>query len=111
MRVKKNDIWEKTSIVSCDPYLLSPTFCLKSVMHLPQLTFLDIYLHLVHNPSPYTGESLKSTDAHQYTAAGWVNHTEIWYLEMKHLYVIAGQVSESATIINGLIMVMVKSRD
>ena len=53
---------EKTLIIGCDPYLLSATlFCpLKSAKRLPQLSFPDIYIYLVHNPSPYTGDSLKA---------------------------------------------------
>ena len=53
---------EKTLIIDCDPYLLSATlFCpLKSAKRLPQLSFPDIYIYLVHNPSPYTGDSLKA---------------------------------------------------
>ena len=84
---------EKTLIIGCDPYLLSATlFCpLKSAKRLPQLSFPDIYIYLVHNPSPYTGDSLKafkSTDAYQYAVAGWVNDTKIWHLETKNMYVI-----------------------
>ena len=85
---------EKTLIIGCDPYLLTSTlFCpLKSAKHLPQLSFLDIYIYLVHNPSPYTGD-FKSTNAHQYAVAGWVNDTKIWHLETKNMYVITGHVS------------------
>ena len=91
---------EKTLINGCDPYLLLSTlFCpLKSAKHLPQLSFPDIYNDLVDNPSPYTGDSLKafkSTDAYQYAVAGWVNDTEIWHLETKHMCVITGHVSNS----------------
>lgn len=106
---------EKTSIIGCDPYLLPSTlFCpLKSAKRLPQLTFPDIYIYLVHNPSPYTGDSLKafkSTDAYQYAVAGWVNDTKIWHLETKNIYVITGHVSNSTIIINRVILVVVKSR-
>lgn len=30
----------------------------KSAQTLPNLTFEDIYIYLIHNPSPYTSESL-----------------------------------------------------
>ncbi|KAK1895789.1 Exonuclease [Dissostichus eleginoides] len=90
----------KTAIIGCDPYLLPPTvFCLlNSAKCLPQLTFPDIYIYLVHNPSPFTGESLKafkSTDAYQYAVAGWVNDTKIWHVEKTHLHVITSKVNHS----------------
>ncbi|KAF3838848.1 hypothetical protein F7725_010616 [Dissostichus mawsoni] len=90
----------KTAIIGCDPYLLPPTvFCLlNSAKCLPQLTFPDIYIYLVHNPSPFTGESLKafkSTDAYQYAVAGWVNDTKIWHVEKTHLHVITAKVNHS----------------
>ncbi|MCI5159820.1 MAG: hypothetical protein D3906_15610, partial [Candidatus Electrothrix sp. AUS1_2] len=49
---------EKALIIGCDPYVLTSTlFCpLKSAKRLPQLSFPDIYIYLVHNPSPYTGD-------------------------------------------------------
>ncbi|KAJ4926107.1 hypothetical protein JOQ06_008290 [Pogonophryne albipinna] len=88
----------KTAIIGCDPYLLPPTvFCLlNSAKCLPQLTFPDIYIYLVHNLSPFTGESLKafkSTDAYQYAVAGWVNDTNIWHVEKTHLHVITAKVN------------------
>ncbi|KAJ4933408.1 hypothetical protein JOQ06_030239 [Pogonophryne albipinna] len=90
----------KTAIIGCDPYLLPPTvFCLLNLAKcLPQLTFPDIYIYLVHNPSPFTGESLKafkSTDAYQYAVAGWVNDTKIWHVEKTHLHVITAKVNHS----------------
>ncbi|KAK1904600.1 Exonuclease [Dissostichus eleginoides] len=90
----------KTAIIGCDPYLLPPSvFCLlNSAKCLPQLTFPDIYIYLVHNPSPFTGESLKafkSTDAYQYAVAGWVNDTKIWHVEKTHLHVITAKVNHS----------------
>ena len=87
---------EKALIIGCDPYLLTSTlFCpLKSAKRLPQLSFPDIYIYLVHNPSPYTGD-FKSTNAYQYAVAGWVNDTKIWHLETKNMYVITGHVSNS----------------
>ncbi|XP_033996071.1 uncharacterized protein LOC117490432 isoform X1 [Trematomus bernacchii] len=90
----------KTAIIGCDPYLLPPTvFCLlNSAKCLPQLTFPDIYIYLVHNPSPFTGESLKafkSTDAYQYAVAGWVNDTKIWHVRKTHLHVITAKVNHS----------------
>ncbi|KAJ4945617.1 hypothetical protein JOQ06_023298, partial [Pogonophryne albipinna] len=54
----------------------------------------NIYIYLVHNPSPFTGESLKafkSTDAYQYAVAGWVNDTKIWDVEKTHLHVITAK--------------------
>ena len=83
---------EKALIIGCDPYLLT-LFCpLKSAKRLPQLSFPNIYIYLVHNPSPYTGD-FKSTHAYQYAIAGWVNDTKICYLETKNMYVITGHLS------------------
>ena len=100
MRQKDSDIWKKALIIGCDPYLLPSTlFCpLKSAKRLPQLSFPNVYIYLVHNPSPYTGDSLKAfkiTDAYQYAVAGWVNYTKIWHLETKNMYVITGHLSNS----------------
>ena len=105
----------KTAIIGCDPYLLPPSvFCLlNSAKCLPQLTFPDIYIYLVHNPSPFTGESLKafkSTDAYQYVVAGWVNDTKIWHVEKTHLHVITAKVSNLTTIINRVIIVVFMSK-
>ena len=85
---------EKVSILASDPYLLF--FCpLLSAPRLPQLAFHDIYIYLVHNPSPYSGDSLKafkSTDAYQYAVAGWVKDVKVRHLSTKDLYVIMGNV-------------------
>ena len=96
MRQKDSDIWKKALIIGCDPYLLTSTlFCpSKSAKRLDQLSFPDIYIYLVDNPSPYTGD-FKSTNAYQYAVAGWVNDTKIWHLETKNMYVITGHVSNS----------------
>ena len=88
---------EKVSILGSDPYLLPPVFfCpLLSAPRLPQLAFHDIYIYLVHNPSPYSGDSLKafkSTDAYQYAVAGWVKD-EVRHMSTKDLYLIMGNVS------------------
>ena len=47
-------------ILSCDPYLASRQLFtpLKSAKILPNLTFPDTYMYLVHNLSTYTRESL-----------------------------------------------------
>ena len=104
----------KTAIIGCDPYLSPTVFCLlNSAKCLPQLTFPDIYIYLVHNPSPFTGESLKafkSTDAYQYAVAGWVNDTKIWHVEKTHLHVITAKVSHLPTIIKRVIIVVFMSK-
>ncbi|KAJ8259260.1 hypothetical protein COCON_G00182720 [Conger conger] len=39
--------------------------------------------------------AFKSTDACQYSVAGWVNDTNIWHLETKNIFVITGHVNHS----------------
>ena len=102
----------KISIIGCDPYLIPPTvFCpLTSAKRLPQLTFPDIYIYLIHNPSPYSRDSLKafkSTDAYQYAVAGWVNEARIWHLEPNKLFVITAHVSNSTTMFKSVDLVVV----
>jgi hypothetical protein len=89
---------DKISILGSDPYLLPPVFFspLVSASSLPQINFHDIYIYLVHNPSPYTGESLKafkSTDAYQYAVAGWVKDARVRHLATNNLYLIMAKVS------------------
>ncbi|KAL0993217.1 hypothetical protein UPYG_G00104810, partial [Umbra pygmaea] len=91
---------EKISILGSDPYMLPPVFfCpLLSAPGLPQLAFHDIYIYLVHNPSPYSGDSLKafkSTDVYQYAVAGWVKDVKVRHLATKDLYLIMGNVHHS----------------
>ena len=87
---------EKALIIGCDPYLLTSTlFCpLKSAKRLPQLSFPDIYIYLVHNIiHPHTLEISRVANAYQYAVAGWVNDTKICYLETNNMYMITGHVS------------------
>ena len=67
-----------------DPYVLTSELLtpLKYSKNLPNLTFADIYIHLVHNPSPCTGEALKafkSTEAYCYFSSGWVNDPKMYH--------------------------------
>ncbi|KAK0139170.1 hypothetical protein N1851_024247 [Merluccius polli] len=99
-QTEKERYLSKVSILGCDPYLIPATvFCpLTSAKRLPQLTFPDIYIYLIHNPSPYSRDSLrafKSTDAYQYSVAGWVKEARIWHLELQKLYVIIAHVHHS----------------
>ena len=69
---------------------------LSAATKLPLLAFNDMYIYLVHNPSPYTGESLKaykSTDAYRYFVAGWVLDPKIWHLHKKKMFLVKGRVS------------------
>lgn len=90
---------QKISIIGTDPYLLPQSLFspLLSASRLPRFNFPDLYIYLVHNPSPYTGETLKaykSTDAYLYSTAGFVKDVGVWHLERKDLYLIIGHVSK-----------------
>ena len=89
---------QKIDILGFDPYLLPNQLLtpLKSVVILPNISFGDIYTYLVHNPSPYTGESLKaykSMEAYMYFKSGWVNDPRVYHLEMKKLFLFTGKVT------------------
>jgi len=73
----------KTDTLCFDPYLLTSELLtpLKYSKNLPNLTFADIYIYLVHNPSPFTGKALKafkSTEAYRYFS-GWVNDHKMYH--------------------------------
>ena len=89
---------EILSILGSDPYLLPPVFFspLVSASSLPQINFHDIYIYLVHNPSPYSGDILKafkSTDAYQYAVAGWVKDAKVRHLATNNLNLIMAKLS------------------
>lgn len=94
---EKQRYYKKIDILGFDPYLLPNQLLtpLKSVVNLPNMSFGDIYIYLVHNPSPYSGESLKaykSTEAYMYFKSGWVNDPRVYHLEMKKLLLFTGKV-------------------
>lgn len=95
---QKERYLEKISVLGSDPYLLPPVFFtpLLSAPRLPKLTFHDIYIYLVHNPSPYSGDNLKaykSTDAYRYAVAGWVKEAKVRHLAARNLYLAMAKVS------------------
>jgi len=103
---------DRETTIACDPYLLpSIVFCpLTSAKRLPQLTFPDICIYLIHNPSPYSRDSLKalkSMDAYLYAVAGCVKESQIWHLEPKKLYVITAHVNNSMTVFKRVVLVVV----
>ena len=57
---EKQRYFNKIDNFNFDPYLLTTKLLTprKHSKNLPNLTFADIYIYLVHNPSPYTGEAL-----------------------------------------------------
>ena len=95
---EKKRYFQKISSLGCDPYSIPDTFFqpLSAATELPILAFNDIYIYLIHNPSPYTGESLKaykSTEAYRYFVAGWVLDSKIWHLHKKKMFLVKGKVS------------------
>lgn len=95
--IEKQRYNKKIDILGFDPYLLPNQLLtpLKSVINLPNMSFGDIYIYLVHNPSPYSGKSLKaykSTEAYMYFKSGWVNDPRVYHLEMKKLFLFTGKV-------------------
>ena len=73
------------------PSFFSPLVCLPQIFNLH-----DIYIYLVHNPSPYSGDILKafkSTDAYQYAVAGWVKDAKVRHLATNNLYLIRAKLS------------------
>ena len=73
-----------------------PSFFLSPLVCLPQINRRDIYIYLVHNPSPYSGDILKafkSTDAYQYAVAGWVKDAKVRHLATNNLYLIRAKLS------------------
>ena len=94
---EKQRYFNKIDILGCDPYLLPNQLLtpLKSAENLPKLSFGDIYIYLVHNPSPYTGDHLKafkSTDAYRFFTSGWVTEAKVCHLETKKIILIIGRV-------------------
>ena len=91
----------KKMILGSDPYLLPQVFFspLVTASRLPQIHFHDIYIYLVHNPSPYSGDILnafKSTEAYhcyQYAVAGWVKDAKVRHLATNNLYLIMAKLS------------------
>ncbi|KAK0134184.1 hypothetical protein N1851_030247 [Merluccius polli] len=78
---EKQRYMTKTSILGLDPYVLPNGILtpLLSAEHLPNICFGDIFIYLIHNPSPYSRESLKafkSTEAYLYFQSGWVKHSQ-----------------------------------
>ncbi|XP_047233578.1 uncharacterized protein LOC124875451 [Girardinichthys multiradiatus] len=96
--------YEKIAVIGCDPYEV-PADCfqhLSSTDRLPDFSFHDLYIYLIHNPSSYTGESLKafkSTDAYRYFTAGWVIDPKIWYQKNKKIFLCKAKVNHSQAII------------
>ena len=75
------------------PGFFSP---LVSASRLPQINLHEIYIYLVHNPSPYSGDILKafkSTDAYQYAVAGWVKDAKVRHFATNNLYLIRAKLS------------------
>lgn len=60
---------------------------------LPNLTFPDIYIYLIHNPSPYTLKAFKGTEAYRYFTSGRISDPEVYDLVMKKRFLITGRVS------------------
>ncbi|KAM3619227.1 uncharacterized protein V6R79_004838 [Siganus canaliculatus] len=81
LRHSDNSVEPNCSLIhgyqSCDVFVVGAILRtnreLRSAKKLPNLTFADIYIYLVHNPSPYTGEALKAfkcTEAYRYFTSG-----------------------------------------
>ncbi|KAM3619822.1 uncharacterized protein V6R79_014096 [Siganus canaliculatus] len=93
---EKKRYQQKIDILGLDPYLLNDKSLipLQSAKKLPNLTFADIYIYLVHNPSPYTGEALKafkSTEAYRYFTSGWVKDAKLHHVADKKMFTITGK--------------------
>ncbi|CAM4623379.1 unnamed protein product [Leuciscus chuanchicus] len=100
---EKKRYLQKISSLGCDPYAIPDVYFqpLSAATELPILSFNDIYIYLIHNPSPYTGESLKaykSTEAYRYFVAGWVLDSKIWHLHKKKMFLVKGKVNHSQAV-------------
>ena len=98
VNVRERQRYLGKKVIGSDPHLLPPDFFrpLVSASRFPQINFHDIYIYLVHNPSPYSGDILKafkSTDAYQYTVAGWVKDAKVRHLATNNLYLIRAKLS------------------
>lgn len=95
---------QKMYTLSFNPYLLSNQLLtpLQSAKNLPNLTFAEIYIYLVHSPSPYTGEALKafkSTEPYHYFTSGWVKDAKLHHVEAKKMFVEAKTVKVSDSLL------------
>jgi len=82
-----------------DPYSV-PTVVFYSMKDatldkLPDVEYPDIFNYLVHQPSAYTGLSMKaykSTEAYKYFQSGKVKNALVWRLDDKKCFVILAKV-------------------
>ena len=96
---EKRRYLNKVDILGEDPYSIPKTRLtpIQLTVHLPDLAFHDIYIYLIHNPSPYTGKQLKahkSTEAYRNFRDGWVKEVKSCHIKSK-TFVFTGRVSNS----------------